>query len=181
MTKELITTDFKYDMKNHYALSYADKHPEKIAKFCKAYASGRNLKSVACKVAGLSIRTLQIMQKIANDALEYCEENNINYKDTIFKSLIDTSFVIEQARQTASEKLVNNIHKQADDGNFNAAKYLLGKIDAEWCEASNNQINVNIDTNSNSKGVQIDLFDFDSIVDIVALEQEDLINKTRDK
>lgn len=181
MSKELIITDFKYDIKHHYALTYADNHPDKIAKFCKAYASGKNLKSIACQLSGMSIRTLQIMQKIAKDSLEYCEENNINYKDTIFKNLIETNFIIEESRQKASERLVNVIHKQAEDGNFQAAKYLLGKVDQEWVEASNNQISVNIDTNNSSKGIQIDLFDFDKIIDIAAIEQEDLINKTRDK
>lgn len=178
MTKEIINVSNIIPKEDMFLKRWAEKNPDKLAIFLRAYSTGKVTKTHAAAAAGFSIKTLQRVNKLAQEMLAYCEDQNINYEDTDCFFLINCFLQIEKARTTASGKLVDIIHKQAEEGNFNAAKFLLSKVDPEWAEASNShQVNVNVD----KKGVSIELVDFTNVIDGAADAQDYLMNLTREK
>lgn len=176
MSKLITTVSHILPKEEQFAIDWSVRNADKFAIFLKAYGTGKTTKTIACNVAGFNIRSIQRVAKAAETILNYCEENNINYEDTDAANLINAYFNIEKVKKQACDKLVDYIYKQAED-NFQAAKYLLGKIDPEWQENNNSQVNVNVDTN---KGVTIELVDYDKILEHGASAQEQLINITRE-
>lgn len=178
MSKDLIIISDLIDKQERYVINWPQVNADKLAIFLKVYSKGKSTKTQACAIAGFSTRTLQYIQRLAQIMLAHCEDNNIDYKKTDCFYLINAFLLIEEARTKAAERLVEVIHKQAEDGNFNAAKYLLGKIDPEWIEV-NNQPSVNVSVSD--KGVAINLVDFNSVIDSAGMAQEQLMNLTREK
>lgn len=126
---------------------------EAINTFCSIWGKGKTTKTGAAGDSGVSVSTINRILKLAGIGQDYCDENGIEILKTNFKYVHKAAKKIKKAQKLASEKLVNIIHAQAEDGNFNAAKFLLQKINPEEYgdEKTQNSLdalnNINVTTN----------------------------------
>lgn len=108
-----------------------EENKENLTAFCNLWAKGKKTKTGACNDTGISPTTVNRILKYADVGVDYCEQFDIDIMKTNFKHVYKAAKAIKKAQTKASEKLTDIIYAQAEDGNFNAAKFLIQKINPE--------------------------------------------------
>lgn len=139
-----------------------EENEEAINEFCAVWSKGKT-KTKACGDSGVSVSTINRILKLSAAGQDYCDENEINILKTNYKHVYKAAKKIKKAQSAASSKLHDIIYTMAEDGNFNAAKFLIQKIDPEnyGDEKSQNSLDAlnNINVTNNVQAISIPLID----------------------
>lgn len=182
--------------KDRYILNYSINNPDLIINLMKVFENGSvATKQQAFTLAGFS-KNMFYLIKVAHDvALQYCEENDIDYKKTNYRSVIDTYKMLDAACEKAAFNMVQVAVDHTKDvwgkdkdgnpvllkkGNGELALKIAGKMSAEW--DFNKTVDINVNTNNKQNyGVSVSFIELDSIIDIAGEEQDELMRITKEK
>lgn len=177
--------------KDRYFLTYPINFPEKVMALKKVLSSGVVSRQQAFILSGFSKQTYYKMKICHDRGLAYCEENNIDYRNTDYKVIIDVFNMLEECCEQKAFEMIQVAVDQTKDvwgqkdgekvllrkGNGELALKIAGRLSDEW---NDKKVDININKNENF-GVTIEMIDLDNVIDIFAEEQEELVQLTRDK
>lgn len=178
--------------RERYYLNFAINNPVLILNLKKVFSAGVSTKAQAFRLAGWRKQDYYLLRKIADIGLEYCELNNIDYRDTDYCSIIEAMDMLDTACEEKAFELVNIAVEHTKDvwgknkdgeevllkkGNGELALKIASKLSDEW----NDKTTVDINVNNKEFGVAINIVDFSDVIDIAADEQAELMKLTREK
>lgn len=198
MTQQLIINLPKtiYPENEPSILLYCFENRAKINKLCAKLGRGKIHLKEALSYARMSQTTYYRIKSFAQAGISHCEQFNINYEDTDFKDVIDNYYLIEDAKKTGLEPLVDAIFNQFDDiivkdkdgidkllkrGDGNLALKMLERYDENYADRSKVDINIGNKDSSGSTGVTINLLNLTNFREQMQKDQDKLMNITKEK
>lgn len=131
-----------------------------LEEFCNLWSKGKHTKTGACNKSGISPSTVNRILKYAKIGEDFCEEHGIDHNKTNYKHVIKAAKAIRKSQTRATEKLTDLMYGMAEEGNFNAAKFLAQKINPEEfgdqaTENSLSNLNNSVAGNNNTINIQV--------------------------
>jgi len=103
------------NQKNNYVINYPTKNWKKIDMLLKRLEDGCYSESEAVRLSEMTKPTYYAIKKIGEFFFHYCEENNINYENTIYSDVVKCFLNIEKAYLKGTEKMIKIIEKASND------------------------------------------------------------------
>lgn len=194
MSKEIILPESLIRDNDRYVINYPVNHPDKVTRLHKVLKSGGcSTKMAAFRLSGFPKRVYYLMKMASEVGLEYCDQNNINYRNTNYKSVIDTFEMLEESAVFMGHEMLQiavdhtkDVWGKDKDGNKILLKKGNGelalKIAGKFIEELNDKTTVDVNvTNKQQFGVSFNMVEFGDVIDIAAEEQAELLRITMEK